>query len=160
MLIEKAKALLHERYGNCNVISTAFIEKLEKWPKINQKDHSALRDFSDFLEKIIPARETIPSLAILDFAKENVKLLAKLPYHLENKWRDHIKQWRVSHGEISYPPFKRFAEFIKDAADKANIPELKGLVQLKDSKRENYSSITSQAKLAKHSSANSFCYSS
>ena len=85
-----------------------------------------------------------------------MKLLAKLPYHLENKWRDHIKQWRVSHGEISYPPFKRFAEFIKDAADKANIPELKGLVQLKDSKRENYSSITSQAKLAKHSSANSF----
>ena len=85
-----------------------------------------------------------------------MKLLAKLPYHLENKWRDHIKQWTISHGEISYPPFKRFAEFIKDAADKANIPELNGLVQLKDSKRENYSSITSQAKLAKHSSANSF----
>ena len=69
---------------------------------------------------------------------------------------DHIKQWRGFHGEISYPPFKRFAEFIKDAADKANIPELKGLVQLKDSEKENYSSITSQAKLAKHSSANSF----
>ena len=85
-----------------------------------------------------------------------MKLLAKLPYHLENKWRDHIKQWRVSHGEISYPPFKRFAEFNKDAADKANIPERKGLVQLKDSKRENYYSITSQAKLANHSSANSF----
>ena len=103
---KKAKALLHERCGNCNVIRTAFIEKLEKWSKVNQKDHSALRDFSDFLEKIIAARETIPSLAFLDFAKENMKLLAKLPYHLENKWRDHIKQWRVSHGEISYPPFK------------------------------------------------------
>ena len=60
--------------------------------KVNQKDHSASRDFSDFLEKIVAARETIPSLAILDFAKENVKLLAKLPYHLEKKGRDHIKE--------------------------------------------------------------------
>ena len=82
---KKAKALLHERYGNCNVISIAFIEKLEKWLKINQKNHSALRDFSDFLEKIIAARETIPSLAILDFDKEHVKLLAKLPNRLDHK---------------------------------------------------------------------------
>ena len=33
----KAKALLHKRYKNCNVISTAFIEKLEKWPKLIKK---------------------------------------------------------------------------------------------------------------------------
>ena len=54
------------------------------------------------------------------------------PY-IEMKPRE---QWRVSHDEISYPPFKTFAEFIKDASYKANIPELKHLVQLQDSKRD------------------------
>lgn len=28
---QKAKSELQERYGNCNVVSTAFISKLEKW---------------------------------------------------------------------------------------------------------------------------------
>ena len=63
---KKAKALLHERYGNCNVISTAFIERLEHWPKINQKDHSALRDFSDFLEKLLlPERQFLLLLFLI-----------------------------------------------------------------------------------------------
>ena len=30
---QKARSVLQERYGNCNVVSTAFVNKLEKWPK-------------------------------------------------------------------------------------------------------------------------------
>ena len=73
------------------------------------------------------AKETILGLSVLDYAKENVKLLAKLPYHLEIKWREIIKQWRLTHGETSFPTFLKFASFIRDAADKANIPELESL---------------------------------
>ena len=124
---QKAKSVLQERYGNCNVVSTAFISKLEKWPKIGPKDAIALREFSDLLDTILAAKDTIPGLSILDYAKENVKLLAKLPYHLEIKWRDAIKQWRHTHGEASYPTFLKFADFIREAADKANIPELETL---------------------------------
>ena len=96
---QKARFALQERYGNCNVVSTAFINKLESWPKIGHKDGVALREFLDFLNKILAARKTTLGLSILDYAKENVKLLAKLPYHLEIKWRDAIKQWRYTHGE-------------------------------------------------------------
>ena len=131
---QKAKSVLQERYGNCNVVSTAFINKLEKWPKIGPKDAIALREFSDLLDKILAAKDTIPGLSILDYAKENVKLLAKLPYHLEIKWRDAIKQWRHTHGEASYPTFLKFADFIKEAADKANIPKLENPVHIKQSK--------------------------
>lgn len=87
---QKARSVLQERYGNSNVVSTAFIDKLQNWPKIGPKDAIALREFSDFLDKILAAKETIPGLSILDYAKENVQLLAKLPYHLEIKWRDAI----------------------------------------------------------------------
>ena len=51
------------------------MNKLENWPKIGIRDAEGLRDLSDFLQKIIAARETTPSLAVLDFAKENVKTL-------------------------------------------------------------------------------------
>jgi len=105
-------------------VSTTFINKLEKWPKIGPKDAVVLREFSDLLDKVLAAKETIPGLFIFDYAKENVKLMAKLPYQLEIKWRDAIKQWRHTHGEASYPTFLKFADFIREAADKANIPEL------------------------------------
>ena len=108
-------------------MSTAFSNKLEKWPKIGPKDASVLREFSDMLDNVLTAKNTIPGLSVLDYAKENVKLLSKLLYYLETKWRDAIKQWRHTHGEASYPTFLKFADFIREAAEKANIPELEGL---------------------------------
>jgi hypothetical protein len=95
-----------------------------------------LRDFSDFLLKIKASKATIASLDVLDFAKENVKMLAKLPYYIQNKWRDYIKQWRELYGEDSYPPFSNFVDFIKDCADKANIPELAELSKFKETSRQ------------------------
>ncbi|KAK3754726.1 hypothetical protein QZH41_007045 [Actinostola sp. cb2023] len=141
----KAKSVLRERYGNPNVVSSAFLSKLDKWPKIAPRDSGGLREFSDFLDKVVAAREHIPSLAILDFAKENVKLLAKLPYHIESKWRDVITTWRVKNGESSYPSFLKFTDFIRAAADKANIPEL-----------EDLSKLTSKPKMVRSPGAQAF----
>ena len=153
---QKARSVLQERYGNCDVVSTAFINKLENWPKIGYKVATALREFSDLLDKILAAKETISGLSILDYAKENVKLLAKLPYHLEIKWRDVIKQWRHNHGKASYPTFLKFADFIRDAAEKGNIPELESLSTLTNpkvnknpkpkSKNDEGSSLSTSAK--------------
>ena len=125
---QKARSVLQERYGNCNVVSTAFINHFEKWPKIILRDASGLREFSDLLDKVLAARETIPGLSILDYPKENVKLLAKLPYYLEVKWRNVIKQWRYANGEASHPPFLMFADFVREAAERANIPDLEGII--------------------------------
>ena len=129
---QRARSLLHERYGNCNVISTSFLDKLEKWPKIGIKDSLSLREFSDFLNKVVAAQKTIKSLALLDFARENVKLVSKLPYQVENNWRDVIERHRAAQGEQSFPSFSRFAEFIKEAADRANIPELDELPKFRN----------------------------
>ena len=93
---QSARKLLKERYGNCNVVGSAFLNKLENWPKVGIKDAETLRDLSDFLEKIKAARETTPSLEVLDFAKENVKILSKLPVQLQSKWRG-IDLSRIRH---------------------------------------------------------------
>ena len=129
---QSARSLLKERYGNCNVVGTAFMNKLENWPKIGIRDAEGLRDLSDFLQKIIAARETTPSLAVLDFAKENVKTLNKLPFQIQNKWRGMVQQCRVSRGDGTYPTFSEFASFVKECAEKANIPELEELSKTKE----------------------------
>ena len=121
---------MHQKSPGVHGSSVLTVTSLESWPKIGPKDAVALREFSDFLDKILAAKKTIPGLSILDYAKENVKLLAKLPYHLEIKWRDAIKQWRYTHGEASYPTFLKFTDFIREAAEKANIPELEGMSTL------------------------------
>ena len=41
-----------------------------------------------------------------------------------------MKQWRYTHGEATYPTFLKFTEFIREAAEKANIPELEGMPAL------------------------------
>ena len=74
------------------LVGTAFMKKLENWPKIGLRDAEGLRDLSDFLQKIIAARETTPSLAVLDFAKENVKTLNKLPLQIQNKWKGIVQR--------------------------------------------------------------------
>ena len=92
------------------------------------RDASGLREFSDLLDKVLAARETIPGLSILDYPKKKVRLLAKLPYYLEVKWRNVIKQWRHANGEASYPSFLKFAEFVREAVERGNIPELEGMI--------------------------------
>ena len=129
---QSARALLQERYGNCNVVGSAFINKLDNWPKISTRDAEALRDLSDFLQKISVARETTPSLAVLDFAKENVRILAKLPPQIQSKWRGIVQKYRVSKGDGSYPPFLQFAAFVRECAERANIPELEELPKTKE----------------------------
>ena len=57
-----------------------------------------------------------------------MKLLAKVPYYLDVKWRSVIKQWRLANGEASYPSFLKFAEFVREAAERANIPKLEGII--------------------------------
>ena len=41
----------------------------------------ALREFSDLLDKVLAQKDTIPGLSVLDYAKDNVMLLATSPYN-------------------------------------------------------------------------------
>ena len=94
---------------------------------MSTRDSEGLREFSDFPDKVVAAQKNIPRIAIFNFAKENVKLISKLPYQVESKWREEITIFRNKNGEASFPPFARFADFVTNAADKANIPELEDL---------------------------------
>ena len=80
---------------------------------------------------MVAAEKTIQSQDVLDFAQENVKLLEKLPYSLQSKWRDQVSYWKSWEGPDRYPPFTRFAVFVKENADNASIPELESMYKPK-----------------------------
>ncbi|XP_071477128.1 uncharacterized protein [Diadema antillarum] len=119
----KARESLANRYGNTSIVSSAFMKKLNSWPRISDRNPGGLRSFADFLQQVSVAKMTVDSLGILDYPQENVKLVMKLPFYLERKWRDEVDKWqRCGYG--TYPTFAIFTEFVRSAAEKANIPEL------------------------------------
>ena len=72
---------------------------------------------------------------MLDFARENVKILSRLPVQHKSKLRGIIKKCRAKKGDGAYPPFTEFAAFVKECAEKANIPELEDLTKTRNTKK-------------------------
>ena len=122
-----ARKRLKERYGNPNILSQAFLNKIEERPLIKPHHPKELQQFSDLLVQIAEVRKSVGGLKILDFPQESMNILAKLPKYFENDWRDEICSWREKKDADSYPPFDHLVRFVERRANKANIPELQGL---------------------------------
>ena len=75
----KALKVLKDRFGSDFVMANAFRQKLRKWPKIQNHDCAGLRNFSDYLNSVLVAKESNRSLSILDDEHENRVLLYKIP---------------------------------------------------------------------------------
>ena len=63
---EAALKILEDRFGNASLVSAAFRNKLESWPKINERDGKGLQKFSDYLSQICVVKNSYNSLKILD----------------------------------------------------------------------------------------------
>ena len=107
---EEAKSTLDKRYGDPFVIANALRDKLEKWPEILPRDGTGLKKFADFLQQCQIAIQTTKSLSVLNYDRENRKLLSKLPDWIVSRWERTASQWKDTKGE--YPPFKNFVEFM------------------------------------------------
>ena len=90
----EAKQLLEERYCDPFVIGCAFRDRLEKWPKIQEKDSFGLRRFSDFLKQCLTAMSSVKGLSVLNDDRENRKMLMMVSEWLVNRWNRFVSQWR------------------------------------------------------------------
>ena len=115
-----AKALLDKRYGDPFVISNAFRERLESWPKIASRDCIGLRKFSDFLKQCLSAMNSMKTLNVLNDDRENRKLLAKLPDWIVTRWGRVVTTYKKDNSE--FPSFKIFCDFIDQESTIANDP--------------------------------------
>ena len=108
---DKAKRRLEERYGNRFLVSEAFRNKLEEWPRIKYGDGAGLRRYGDFLHQVLIAMSSMDSLSILNDCRENRKMLTKLSDDLVKRWS------RQLYSDKPYPDFKKFVTFVTREAD-------------------------------------------
>ncbi len=104
---------LEKRFGHPFKIQEAYREKLEKWPKVGNKDGTALQRYADFLQSCLDATPHIKGLSILDDCKENQKMAAKLPDWAVTRWSRIVAD---SIESCNYPTFKQFVAFVEREA--------------------------------------------
>ena len=137
---DEALKVLESRYGNPFIISNAFRDKLDAWPKIGTRDSTGLRRFGDFLRQCCTAAKNVHHLHHLDDERENKKLMSKLPDWLVTRWGRTVVKWRQDRG--SFPPFSVFADFINEEAVIACDPITSQTTSLKE-KRQSSSNARS-----------------
>ena len=108
---QRAWQTLERRFGHPFRIQEAFREKLNNWPKLNNKDNTGLQRYADFLRSCQDAMPHIQGLRVLNDCKENQKLASKLPDHLIQGWSRTATDYVDSLGE--YPDFSRFVAFVE-----------------------------------------------
>ena len=116
-----ARKMLDTRFGDKFVVTFAFREKLEKWPKVAYNDCKALQKFSDFLKQIQSNLATLDTDDVLNDAKKNYKMLKVLPQWIVNKWADKIAEYQERHND-RFPPFENFVTFVSAQAKRVNNP--------------------------------------
>ena len=116
-----ARKMLDTRFGDRFVVTFAFREKLEKWPKIANNDCIGLQKFSDFLKQIQKHLTVLNTQDVLNDAKENYLMLKKLPQWIVNKWADRIAEYQERNND-SFPPFADFVTFVSAQAKISSNP--------------------------------------
>lgn len=112
---KKAREVLEQRFGSSFVITEAFRDRLETWPKISGRDAFGLRRFADFLNQCKVAMTEMEGLNILNDNRENRKMLQKLPDWVTTRWTRLVYESKRTHGR--YPLFEEFANFIHREAE-------------------------------------------
>ncbi|XP_069129352.1 uncharacterized protein [Argopecten irradians] len=137
---------LEERYGDEEVIATAFIGKALNLPQIRAGDAKALDEFALLL---VECQNAVESINVLEYSENIKRLMLKLPFHLHDCWRSQVFKLKESKKSVR---FKDFTLFVKAEAKKMNDPAFGSLAvrtqakgQYKQSSEKNKSSQIANA---------------
>ncbi|KAK3101436.1 hypothetical protein FSP39_003570 [Pinctada imbricata] len=108
---------LEERYGDNEVIATAFIKKALDWPAV--KDAKSLDEFALFLVECLNAAESMGSNSVLDYPDNIKRLMQKLPIYMHDRWRNVVLKTKEAKKRVHFSDFVTFA---KTEAKKSNDP--------------------------------------
>ena len=79
---ERTWNILDERFGHPFIVTKAYRDKLQRWPKIGARDAQGLRKFADFLLSVETAMQVVQDLNVFNNYMENQKLLTKINYQI------------------------------------------------------------------------------
>ena len=144
-----AMDLLEERYGDTDVMASAFIKKALEWPTIRNGDIKSLDEFALFLIECHNGTESIQAGNILEYSENIKRLMSKLPFHLHDRWRNVVMRIKASHRSVK---FKDFVDFVKAEAKKVTDPTY-GHSALKEIPVTTHDKLGKQYRQGSHRSA-------
>ena len=109
---------LNNRYGNEEVIASAYVQKALNWPVIKISDVKALDEYSIFLRECLHAIEEVGAL-VLECQGNLKAMVERLPYVLHDRWRTVVES-RISAGKRI--KFADSVDFVLLEARKARNP--------------------------------------
>ncbi|CAC5362243.1 unnamed protein product [Mytilus coruscus] len=110
---------LEERYGDADVMASAFIKKALDWPSIKSGDIKSLDEFALFLVECQYGTESMKAGNVLEYSENIECLMSKLPFHMYDRWRNVVYRVKELHRTVT---FNDFVKFVKTDAKKATDP--------------------------------------
>ena len=112
---------LDKRYGDQYALAQSYLEELNEWPNIKDRDPVALRNFSDILSQTAIVSRHSKFLSSLNEPRQ-VKILSdRLPESHSKAWKVKVSKYKEEN-DNSYPPFQVFASFVKMKSNIENDP--------------------------------------
>nr|XP_034339443.1 uncharacterized protein LOC105341007 [Crassostrea gigas] len=110
---------LKDRYGDPDVVAHTYVKKALDWPAIKPDNSKALDSYAIFLTECQFAVNNVNSARVLEYS-ENMKLLIrKLPFYLQEKWRNVVYELKDRKQAVT---FQNLVNFVRKEAKKANDP--------------------------------------
>ena len=107
----EARRLLDKRYGDEDSITSAFVDMVMDWPHVKPGDVEALDRFSLTLISCKNVMSGIsPGAREMDHPKTMRKIIEKLPYQLQDRWRRIADNIRESHRRAKFEDVVDFIE--------------------------------------------------
>ena len=117
---KEARRLLSTRFGNDYEISEAYVNKLVTGPTIGNNDVAALQDFADDVRSCALTLRAMKKLDEVDTRSRLVRLVERLPYYLQGRWRKQAVEERLTSGK--YPNIDSFLLFLDRVSTEMSDP--------------------------------------
>ena len=110
---------LDERYGDQEITVQAFFTKALSWTPIKADNPKELDRFAVFLSECDNAIKCIDAMKILEYSDNLKKIVAKLPFHMHDRWRSIVYQTKERGQRVT---FSDLVKYIRMEAKKASDP--------------------------------------
>ncbi len=124
-----ARSRLRERFGDPVIIAQAWCAHVTNQNAIKPHDGPALLKYSDLLSTCLNTMTAMNALAEISSQSTLLQILNILPPYLAPRWRKQVI--KIKNASHRLPSFQDLVEFVKVAAEEANIP-LYGNLHVKD----------------------------
>ena len=121
----RARELLQERFGNSFIITETWIDQVTNGPQIKPNERQTLQDFADELRSCMETLQAMGSSAEINVQSSLVKIIARLPFFMQNKWKQEVRKIRKV--QCRNPNISDISKFVLEGAEIANDPVYGGL---------------------------------